>query len=187
MNSEHVSKTSVFTMNYVFFPKINCVFQKRHVSQWIMLSFSKTSVFTTNYTPCSFFQKQHVLQWIMLHFYKHISFYNEFYHFETFLAPGGASGGAKPSRAEPSRAEASPSRAEVSRAEPSRAELGRARPSRAEPSQAKPSRFEPNWAKLTRCLLFSSLRELFPHLRARALFLWKRKNNKPDIPIWLVA
>ena len=51
---------------------------------------------------------------------KNISFYAEFYNFETFLAPGGASGGAKPSRAEPSRAE--PGRAGPSRAEPSRAE-----------------------------------------------------------------
>ena len=116
MSSEHVSKTLVFTMNYDFLPKINCVFQKRHVSQWIMLSFSKTSVFTTNYTPCSFFPKHHVLPWIMLYFYKHISFYNAFYHFETFLAPGGASGGAKPSWAEPSRAE--PGRAGPGQAEP---------------------------------------------------------------------
>ncbi len=79
----------------------------------------------------------------MLHFYKHISFYNEFYHFETFLAPGGASGGAKPSWAEPSRAE--PSRAGPSRATPSRAEPGQAEPSRAGPSRplAEPSRAGP--------------------------------------------
>ena len=78
MNSEHVSKTSVFTMNYTFFPKIDCVFQKRHVSRWIMLSFSKhisfynelyavlfspkTTCFTTNYTFVTPFTKHQFLR-----------------------------------------------------------------------------------------------------------------------------
>ena len=91
-----------------------------------------------NYTPRSFFQKQQFLQWIMLSFFKNISFYNEFYHFETFLAPGGVNGRAEPSRAEPSRA--GPGRAEPSRAQPSGFEPIRAKPSQAEPSRRRPTR-----------------------------------------------
>ena len=44
---------------------------------------------------CSLFQKPKFLQRIIHHAAGS--------HFETFLAPGGASGGAKPSRAEPDR------------------------------------------------------------------------------------
>ncbi len=89
---------------------------------------------------------------MMLYFSNNISFYKEFYNFDIFLAPGGASGGAKPSRAEPGRAE--PSRAEPGRAEPSHAEPSRARPSRAEPSRAGPSRplAEPRRAEPSRAV-----------------------------------
>ena len=104
-----------------------------------------------------FFQKRQFIQRIMLYFSKNISFYHEFYNFDIFLAPGGASGGAKPSRAEPGRAE--PSRAEPGRAEPSHAEASRARPSRAEPSRSEPtpcraetSRAEPSRAEPGRIL-----------------------------------
>ena len=65
-----------------------------------------------NYAPHCFFQTQHFLQLIMLFFDKNNSFHNEIHNFETFLAPGGASGGAKPSRAEPSSSRAKPSEAE---------------------------------------------------------------------------
>ncbi len=86
---------------------------------------------------CYVFQKPKFLQWIL-----HRAVGS---HFETFLAPGGASGRAEPSRAEPGRD--GPSRAEASRAEPSpsRGEPSRAEPSRAEPSRAGPSRAEPRW------------------------------------------
>ena len=100
-------------------------------------------------------------------------------HFETFLAPGGASGGAKPSRAEPgrdgpSRAEpgraepshAAPSRAAPSRAEPSRAESSRAGPGRAEPSRAKPSRSEPGRAEPEPSRAETSPKAVFCHRRA---------------------
>ena len=101
MNSSLFSKSTVFTMNYALFPlkNMSCskndsfyddlcsLFQKQKFLQLIMLSFSKTSVFTTNCAPHSFFQKHQFLQRIMLSLFKNISFYNEFLHFETFLAP----------------------------------------------------------------------------------------------------
>ncbi len=125
---------------------------------------------------CSHFQKPQFLQRIIHRVAGS--------HFETFLAPGGASGGAKPSRAEPgrdgpSRAEpsrawpsramprrAEPRRAEPSRAEPSRAEPGRAEPSRAEPSRAKPSRSEPGRAEPEPSRAETSPKAVFCHRRA---------------------
>ena len=94
-------------------------FQKHNVLQRIMLCFSKTSVFTMNYTPCGW---------------------------EPFWDLFGTGRGQWQSRAEPSRAgtgRAEPSRAEPSRAEPSRAEPSRAGPGRAEPGRAEPGRAEP--------------------------------------------
>ncbi len=78
---------------------------------------------------CSVFQKQKCLQQII-----HCAAGS---HFETFLAPGGVNGGAKPSRAEPSRG--GPSCADVIRAEP---EPDRADSSRAVPNRARPGRAE---------------------------------------------
>ncbi len=89
---------------------------------------------------CSLFQKPQFLQRIVHRVAGS--------HFETFLAPGEASGGAKPSRAEPGRD--GPSRAEPSRAGPSRAMLRRAEPSRAEPSRAEPIRAEPCQTEFSR-------------------------------------
>ncbi len=106
------------------------------------LFFKNTSFYNELYAVL-FFQKHQFLQWIMLFFFQKHKFYRDFYHFETFLAPGGVNGGAKPSRAElePSRAE--PSRTEPSRAGPSRAGPGRAGPDRAEPSRAERRRGSP--------------------------------------------
>ncbi len=120
MNSEHVSKTTVFTMNYAFFPNINCVVQKRHVSQWIMLSFSKTSVFTTNYPPCSFSKNNMFYNELCDLFTKTTVFTMNF----TILRPFWHRAGPE---------------AEQSRAEPSRTGTGRAEPSRAGPGRAEPS------------------------------------------------
>ena len=88
-----------------------------------MLSFSKTAVFTMNYTPCGW---------------------------EQFWDLFGTGRGQCQSRAEPSRAEpgrAGPSRAEPSRADPSRAEP---EPSQAEPNRADSSRKVPNRAETSR-------------------------------------
>ena len=91
-----------------------------------MLCFSKTSVFTMNYTPCGW-----------------EPFWDLFgtgrSQYQSRAEPSRAGPGraeprraepsqAKPSRAEPSRSEPTPCRAETSRAEPSRAEPGRAGP-----------------------------------------------------------
>ena len=101
-------------------------FQKHQFLQWVMLSFSKTTVFTMNYAAAIFIQKR--------------SFWSRT---------------AGVSRAEPSRAGAEPGRAGPSRAEPSRAGPGRAEPSRAQPSgfepiRAKPSQAEPSRRRPTR-------------------------------------
>ena len=115
---------SVFTMNSSFF------FQKLQFLQWIIHFFRKKLVFFKNdsfYNElCSLFQKPQFLQWIIHCVAGRRS--------ETFLAPGGVNGGAKPSRAEPGRAELR--RADLSRAEPNRADSSRAVPNRAETSRA---------------------------------------------------
>ena len=90
------------------FVRQTCIFQKHMLlltrNTHLYFYFSKTSVFTMNYTPCGW---------------------------EPFWDLFGTGRGQWRSRAEPGRAE--PSRAEPSRAGPGRAEPGRAEPGRAEP------------------------------------------------------
>ena len=99
-----------FTMNSAHFSKSSVFTMNYTLFSLKNLSFSKTTVFTMNYAL----------------FFKNHSFYNELYT----VRPGAILGPfwhregsmAEPSRAEPSRAE--PSRAEPGRAEPSQADPG---------------------------------------------------------------
>ena len=65
MNSTHVSKTTFFTTKYALFNKLNMIFQKHHVLQWIIHF----------YTP---FTKHQFLPWIWRLCCKNNLFYNEF-------------------------------------------------------------------------------------------------------------
>ena len=116
MRSE-VSDLLCFTVKYYETQKIRGFYYETDYEEHFYVYFSKTSVFTMNYTPCGW---------------------------EPFWDLFGTGRGQWQSRAEPGRD--GPGRAEPGRAEPSRAEQSRAGPGRAEPSRAGPSRAEPSRA-----------------------------------------